>query len=251
MKISVVIPCLNEEDTIAECVMAARRAIKALAVEGEVVVADNGSTDRSLDLATRAGARIVPVAEKGYGSALDGGIRASTGRFVVLGDADCSYDFSEIPLFWQRLQNGDDMVIGCRMPSGGGTMERGAMPFLHRWLGNPMFSLMTRWWFRVAIHDVNCGMRGFTRELYLRIQPEASGMPFAVEMIIKASVAGAVISEVPIAFRRDGRKHNPPHLRTFRDGWHTLMMLVFSALRKKRRSPVDDAIVPGESHPEL
>ncbi len=237
MKLSVVIPCLNESDTIAECVGAARRTIKALGIEGEVVVVDNGSTDRSQELASAAGARVVWIEARGYGSALDGGIRASTGAFIIMGDADGSYDFRHIPLFLAKLQEGYDLVMGCRMPSGGGTMEPGAMPFLHRWLGNPMFSLMTRWWFGVPIHDVNCGMRGFTRDVYMRLEPQASGMSFAAEMVIKASLLGASIVEVPIAFQRDGRKHSPPHLKTFRDGWQVLWMFMTLAFRKARLRP--------------
>ena len=237
MKLSVVIPCLNESDTIAECVGAARRTIKALGIEGEVVVADNGSADRSQELASAAGARVVQIEARGYGSALDGGIRASTGAFIIMGDADGSYDFRQIPLFLAKLREGHDLVMGCRMPSGGGTMEPGAMPFLHRWLGNPMFSLMTRWWFGVPIHDVNCGMRGFTRDVYRRLEPQASGMSFAAEMVIKASLLGASIVEVPIAFQRDGRKHSPPHLKTFRDGWQVLWMFMTFAFRKARPRP--------------
>lgn len=237
MKLSVVIPCLNESDTIAECVGAARRTIETLGIEGEVVVADNGSTDRSQDLASAAGGRVVRIEAKGYGNALDGGIRASKGEFVIMGDADGSYDFREMQRFLTKLQEGHDLVMGCRMPSGGGTIEPGAMPFLHRWLGNPMFSLLTRWWFHVPIHDVNCGMRGFTRDLYVRLDPQASGMPFAAEMVIKANLLGASIVEVPIAFQRDGRKHSPPHLKTFRDGWQVLWMFMTFAFRKARPRP--------------
>ena len=237
-KISVVIPCLNESDTVAECVRAARGAIESLGVEGEVVVADNGSTDGSQELARAAGARVVGIEAKGYGNALDGGIRASQGAFIILGDGDGSYDFRAIPLFLRKLEEGLDLVMGCRLPSGGGTMEPGAMPFLHRWLGNPMFSFLTRWWFDVPIHDVNCGMRGFTRDLYNRMEPAAPGMSFAAEMVIKAGLLGAAIEEVAIAFRRDGRKHSSPHLRTFRDGWQVLRVLLTFALRKARFRPV-------------
>ncbi len=235
MKISVVIPCLNESDTIAQCVNEACQIVEVLGIEGEVVVADNGSTDRSGVLAQEAGARVVRIEVKGYGSALDGGIHASTGTFIVMADADGSYDFRAIPLFLERLENGHDLVVGCRMPSGGGSIEPGAMPVLHRWVGNPMFSTMARWWFGVPIHDVNCGMRGFTRDLYTRLQPQASGMAFAAEMIIKASLLGAAITEVPIAFQRDGRKHSPPHLKTFRDGWRILRMFGRFAFRKRGR----------------
>jgi glycosyltransferase involved in cell wall biosynthesis len=243
MKVSVVIPCLNEGDTIAGCVRVAQQTLDALALDGEVVVADNGSTDESRALAHAAGARVVRVAEKGYGSALDGGIRASTGRSIVMGDADGSYDFAELGRFLDRLRAGDELVVGCRMPSGGGTIERGAMPFLHRWFGNPIFSLMTRWWFDVPIHDVNCGMRAFTRDLYLRIDARASGMSFAAEMIMRASLHSASVTEIPIAFRCDGRKHTVPHLRTFRDGWQILQM--FLKLARCERSPA--RVTPSET----
>jgi glycosyltransferase involved in cell wall biosynthesis len=230
MTVSVVIPCLNESDTIVDCVRAAQLALRALELKGEIVVADNGSTDDSRRLAEGAGARIVHVEEKGYGSALDAGIRASSGAFIVMGDADGSYDFAGIAPFLDRLRAGDEMVIGCRMPAGGGTMEKGAMPFLHRWFGNPLFSLMTRWWFGVPIHDVNCGLRAFTRDVYLRLDPRAPGMPFAAEMIIKAGLLSATVTEIPIAFRRDGRRNTLPHLRTFRDGWQILQVFLGLAL---------------------
>ncbi len=226
MKLSVVIPCLNESETVGECVKTARLAIDSLGLVGEVIVADNASSDRSAEIAGAEGARVVRIEAKGYGSALDGGIRSSRGEFIIMGDADGSYNFGELARFLERWQAGFELVVGCRMPSGGGTIEPGAMPFLHRWLGNPVFSFMSRWWFHAPIHDVNCGLRGFTRDLYERIRPQAHGMSFAAEMIIKAAQQGAAITEVPLAFRRDGRKENAPHLRTFRDGWKILRMFI-------------------------
>lgn len=230
MKLSVVIPCLNESDTIATCVENAVGIIAEMGIEGEVIVADNGSTDGSPALAVASGARVVAVAGEGYGRALMGGIKTAKGRFIIIGDADDSYDFRQIPLFLDKLLAGNDLVQGCRMPSGGGKILPGAMPFLHRWLGNPMFSFMARWWFHAPVHDVNCGMRGFTRDLYLRLNQRCAGMEFATEMVIKASLLGARISEVPIALRPDGRKNAAPHLKTFRDGWETLW--VFVALKR-------------------
>ena len=168
------------------------------------------------------GARVVPVAAKGYGNALMGGIAAARGRYIIMGDADDSYDFLEAPKFVQKLREGFSLVQGCRLPGGGGTVLPGAMPFLHRWLGNPMFSLMTRHWFRAPIHDVYCGLRGFTRELYDRLDQRCTGMEFATEMIIKSSLYKEKIAEVPITLHPDGRKAHAPHLRTFRDGWRTL-----------------------------
>src|SRR5262249_24858831 len=172
----------------------------------EVIVADNGSTDQSIDIAMRMGARVVHVQAKGYGSALMGGIAAARGKFVIMGDADDSYDFLEVPRFVDKLRQGYDLVQGCRLPSGGGKIMPGAMPFLHRWWGNPMFSAMVRSWFWAPIHDVYCGLRGFTKELYVRLNQRCTGMEFATEMIIKASLFGEKIAEVPITLHPDGRK---------------------------------------------
>ena len=221
-ELSVVMPCLNEADTIEVCVSKALRAIETAGLDAEVVVADNGSTDGSQALAEKLGARVVNVQAKGYGSALMGGIAAARGRYVIMGDADDSYDFLEIPKFVQELRRGFEVVQGCRLPSGGGTVLPGAMPFLHRWWGNPMFSIMARRMFRAPIHDIYCGMRGFTKRAYLGLDQRCTGMEFATEMIIKASRFGLKIGEVPITLHPDGRKAHAPHLKTFRDGWRTL-----------------------------
>jgi len=226
LELSVVIPCLNESDTVASCVAKAVRAMKDAGIRGEVIVADNGSTDGSQALAEAAGARVVPVAEKGYGSALMGGIAAARGRYVIMGDADDSYDFGEIPRFLGKLREGFDLVQGCRLPSGGGTVRPGAMPPLHRWFGNPFFSLVARWWFGVPLHDVNCGLRGFAVSHYRNLDQRCTGMEFAVEMLVKSSLRRARIAEVPITLHRDGRLSRPPHLRTWRDGWRTLRFLL-------------------------
>ncbi len=221
-EVSIVMPCLDEADTVARCVRKALRALAECDIRGEVIVADNGSTDGSQAIARAEGARVVAVPRPGYGSALMGGIAAARGRYVIMGDADDSYDFLEVPKFVTKLREGYDLVQGCRLPSGGGTVAPGAMPPLHRWWGNPMFSSMARLWFRAPIHDVYCGLRGFTREFYDRLDQRSAGMEFATEMIIKASLRGARIAEVPITLHPDGRKSHPPHLRTFRDGWRTL-----------------------------
>jgi len=215
-------PCLNEADTIEVCVSKALRAIEEAGIDAEVVIADNGSTDGSQAIAEKLGARVVNVQAKGYGSALMGGIAAARGRYVIMGDADDSYDFLEIPKFVAELRRGFEMVQGCRLPSGGGTVLPGAMPFLHRWWGNPMFSIMARRMFRAPIHDIYCGMRGFTKRAYLSLEQRCTGMEFATEMIIKASRYGLKIGEVPITLHPDGRKAHAPHLKTFRDGWRTL-----------------------------
>ncbi|MCW1968919.1 MAG: glycosyltransferase family 2 protein [Anaerolineae bacterium] len=215
-------PCLNEADTVSVCVQKACRALFDAGISGEVIVADNGSTDGSQQLAQQAGARVVPVAQKGYGNALMGGIDAARGCFVIMGDADDSYDFLQTPRFVAKLREGYDIVQGCRLPAGGGVVMPGAMPFLHRWLGNPMFSFLARWWFGAPIHDIYCGLRGFTKDWYVGLNQRCVGMEFATEMIIKSSLMKAKIAEIPITLHPDGRKAHPPHLRTFRDGWRTL-----------------------------
>ncbi|WP_200836633.1 glycosyltransferase family 2 protein [Roseiconus lacunae] len=226
-------PCLNEADTVGICVEKAVRAMRDAGINGEVVVADNGSTDGSQELAREQGARIVDVAERGYGAALMHGIEASDGKYVLMGDADDSYDFLELPKFVDRLREGHDLVQGCRLPRGGGKVLPGAMPFLHRWFGNPVLSALVRLMFRIPINDVYCGMRGFTRKHYDQLDLRSPGMEFATEMIIKSGLHrnshGTSMSQVPITLHPDGRQQHGPHLRTFRDGWRTLrLFLVFS-----------------------
>ena len=229
VEVSVVMPCLNESDTIAACIDKALRALHEAGIRGEVIVADNGSTDDSASIALRSGARVVHVPAPGYGNALAGGIEAARGRFVIMGDADESYDFGEIAKFVTKLRSGYDLVQGCRLPRGGGTIRPNAMPRLHRWLGNPALSFLARHWFRSPVHDVYCGMRGFTVDMFRRLNLRCTGMEFAAEMIIKASLHCERITEVPITLHSDGRKAHPPHLRTFRDGWRTLrLFLLFS-----------------------
>jgi hypothetical protein len=232
IEVTVVMPCLNEADTLATCIRKARTAMENTGIVGEVLVADNGSSDDSVAIARSAGARVVLVTEKGYGAALMGGITAARGRFVIMGDADDSYDFGELPKFVERLRAGDELVQGCRLASGGGRVLPGAMPPLHRWLGNPVFSRVARRWFRAPVHDIYCGLRGFTKALYQRLDQRCTGMEFATEMIIKASLAGARIGEVPITLHPDGRKSHPPHLKTFRDGWRTLRFFLMCSPRR-------------------
>ena len=220
-EVSVVIPCLNEADTLAVCIRKALAAFAAHNIHGEVIVADNGSTDGSDVIARELGARVVLVSAKGYGSALMGGIRAAAGRYIIMGDADDSYDFGEIPNFVARLREGFELVQGCRLPAGGGQIEAGAMPWSHQ-IGNPLLSGLARFMFRVPATDIYCGFRGFTKELFTRLEQRCQGMEFATEMIIKSTLHKARISEIPITLHRDGRKSHPPHLRTYRDGWRTL-----------------------------
>jgi glycosyltransferase involved in cell wall biosynthesis len=224
-------PCLNEADTLATCIRKAQRAFADAHIAGEVVVADNGSDDGSIAIAEELGARVVHAEQRGYGSALMAGIAAARGHFVLMGDADDSYDFLEIPKFVAALRDGAELVQGCRLPAGGGTVLPGAMPPLHRWFGNPLLSALARLMFRVPVTDAYCGMRAFTRELYDRLDQRCTGMEFATEMIIKSSQHGARISEVPITLHPDGRKSHGPHLRTFRDGWRTLRFFLISSPR--------------------
>lgn len=231
VEVSVVMPCLNESDTLAVCIEKAQRALREGGIAGEVIIADNGSTDGSPAIAEALGARVVHVPERGYGSALMGGIAAARGRYVIMGDADESYDFLEIPKFVARLRDGDDLVQGCRLAWGGGHIAPGAMPLLHRWWGNPMFTLMVRKWFGAPVHDVYCGLRGFTKEFYERLDQRCTGMEFATEMIIKAGIYHARVSEVPITLHPDGRTSHPPHLKTFRDGWRTLRFFLLYSPR--------------------
>ena len=240
LELSVVIPCLNEADTLGTCIEKALRSTGEHDISCEVVVADNGSTDDSVKIAENLGARVIHVKEKGYGSALMGGIAASCGKYVLMADADDSYDFLEVPKFVDKLREGYDLVQGCRLPAGGGKVLPGAMPFTHRWFGNPLFSFLTRFWFKAPIHDVYCGMRGFTREFYQRMDQRCTGMEFATEMILKASLFKEKIAEVPITLHPDGRISHPPHLRTLRDGWRTLRFFLMY-------SPTWLFLVPGIS----
>lgn len=228
-ELSVVMPCLNEADTVAICIEKAQRAIKEHGIVAEIIIADNGSTDGSQEIARRLGARVVAVDERGYGAALMGGIGAARGTYVMMGDADDSYDWAEIPRFLAKLRDGFEIVQGCRLERGGGTVKPGAMPFLHRWWGNPMFTGIARWWFKTPINDVYCGMRAFSREMWLTLDQRCTGMEFALEMLIKASLFGVRTAEIPITLHPDGRAAHPPHLKTFRDGWRSLrFFLLFS-----------------------
>jgi len=231
VELTVVMPCLDEADTVEICVSKARAAMQAHGIEGEIVVADNGSTDGSREIAERAGARVLPVAARGYGNALMAGINAARGRFVIMGDSDDSYDFGDIPRFLHRLREGFDLVQGCRLPAGGGRVLPGAMPWSHRWIGNPLFSILVRTFFNAPIHDAYCGLRGFSKDLYTRLNLRCTGMEFAIEMLVKASLMNARTAEVPITLHPDGRVSHPPHLRTYRDGWRTLRFLLMYSPR--------------------
>jgi glycosyltransferase involved in cell wall biosynthesis len=225
LEVSIVMPCLNEAETLARCIQAAQRALEKGGFAGEVIVADNGSTDGSVVIARELGARVVEVTRRGYGNALIGGIKAAEGEFVVMGDADASYDFGAIGPFLERLRAGDDLVVGNRFAGG---IEPGAMPWSHRWLGNPVLTRLSGLFFHTPVGDMHCGLRAFRKDAFERMHLRAAGMEFASEMVIKASLKGMRISEVPVVLRPDGRSR-PPHLRTWRDGWrHLRFMLLFS-----------------------
>jgi glycosyltransferase involved in cell wall biosynthesis len=229
MEVSVVIPCLNEAETLGTCVEKAFTALQRQHIAGEVIVADNGSNDGSQEIAKKLGARVLHVESRGYGNALMQGISAACGQFIIIGDADNSYNFLEIPSFVIKLRQGYDLVQGCRLPSGGGTIAPGAMPFLHRVWGNPMFSFLAQRWFKAPVSDVYCGLRGFRKDFYNNLDQRCTGMEFATEMIIKASLRNGRIGEIPITLHPDGRKSHAPHLRTFRDGWRTIrLFLIYS-----------------------
>jgi glycosyltransferase involved in cell wall biosynthesis len=225
LEVSVVMPCLNESQTLSSCIQKAQAALRQHGITGEVVVADNGSTDGSQQIAEQAGARVVHVTEKGYGAALRGGIEAARGKFIIMGDADDSYDFGHAPRFVAKLREGYDLVMGNRFKGG---IQPRAMPPLHRYLGNPVLSRIGRIFFKAPCADFHCGMRAFTKAAYQRMDLRTAGMEFASEMIVKSSLLGMRIAEVPTTLVPDGR-NRPPHLRTWRDGWrHLRFLLLYS-----------------------
>lgn len=224
-ELTILMPCLNEAETLAICVRKARAFLDQSGVRGEVMVADNGSTDGSQEIARHEGAVVVDVPARGYGAALLGGIKASRANYVIMGDADDSYDFSNLSPYVEKLRAGADIVVGNRFKGG---ISKGAMPFLHRYLGNPVLSFLGRLFFRIKVGDFHCGLRGFNRESVLQLNLVTPGMEFASEMIVKSALAGQHIEEVPTTLRPDGRSR-PPHLRTWRDGWrHLRFLLIFS-----------------------
>lgn len=224
-KLSIVMPCLNEAETLATCIRKARNALDELTVAGEVVIADNGSTDGSQEIARRAGARVVGVSERGYGSALRGGISAALGEWIIIGDADDSYDFGSIAPFVRQLGEGCELVMGCRLPRGNGRIMKGAMPWKHRWIGNPVLTFLGRLFFKSPANDFHCGLRAVTKDAFLKMNLASSGMEFASEMVMKASFAKLRVAEVPITLHKDGRSR-PPHLRSWQDGWRHLRFML-------------------------
>lgn len=225
LELTILIPCLNEAETLAACVAKAQAFLRRAQIAGEVLIADNGSTDNSQHIAEAGGARVIDVPMRGYGAALRAGIAAARGRYIVMGDADDSYDFARLDPFLERLRAGDDLVMGNRFRGG---IEAGAMPFLHRYLGNPALSWLGRLFFRTLLRDFHCGMRGFSRDSIAKLDLRTTGMEFASEMVVRATLVGLKISEVPTTLSKDGRSR-APHLRTWRDGWrHLKFLLLYS-----------------------
>jgi glycosyltransferase involved in cell wall biosynthesis len=223
--VTILMPCLNEAETLAFCVRQAVAALRENNIAGEVVVADNGSTDGSQKIATDEGARVVPVPIRGYGAALIAGIEAARGEYILMADADASYHFEHLPRFLPKLEQGYDLVMGNRFS---GSIEPGAMPPLHRYLGNPVLSSIGRIFFRIPVRDFHCGLRAFRRDPILGLNLRTTGMEFASEMVVKSSLAGLRMTEVPTTLSPDGRSR-PPHLRSWRDGWrHLRFLLLFS-----------------------
>lgn len=225
LSVSIVIPCLNESRTVGLCAEKAGTILRNSGLRGEVIVSDNGSTDNSRLIAEAAGAKVISISQRGYGHALYRGFQEARGRYIFFADADSSYDFTEIPRFVSKLDEGFELVMGCRRPKFGGTIEPGAMPFLHRWIGNPGISFLGRTLFGVPIHDFCCGLRAFRRESIMSLDLRPGGMEFALEMIVKSAMKGFRITELPITLHPDGRL-GPSHLRTWRDGWVHLKFLV-------------------------
>lgn len=225
LELTILMPCLNEAETLKICITKAQSFLTRAGVDGEVLIADNGSSDGSQDIARSAGARVIQVQARGYGSALRAGIGAAYGRYVVMGDADDSYSFDKIDAFLERLRAGDDLVMGNRFHGG---IDTGAMPFLHRYLGNPVLSYFGRLFFKSDLGDFHCGMRGFSKEAISQLDLRTTGMEFASEMVVRATITALKISEVPTTLSKDGRSR-PPHLRTWRDGWrHLKFLLLYS-----------------------
>ena len=225
LDLTILMPCLNEAETLAFCVRQAAAAIAASGISGEVVVADNGSTDGSQEIARTEGARVVDVATRGYGAALIAGIEAASGKYVMMADADASYHFEHLPRFLPRLDEGYDLVMGNRFA---GSIERGAMPPLHKFIGNPILSTIGRVFFSIPVRDFHCGLRAFRRDSILGLNLRTTGMEFASEMVVKSSLAGLRMTEVPTTLSPDGRSR-PPHLRSWRDGWrHLRFLLLYS-----------------------
>jgi glycosyltransferase involved in cell wall biosynthesis len=225
LELSIVMPCLNEAETLAICISKAQSFLTNNTIIGEIIIADNGSTDGSINIALSHKARVVNVAKKGYGSALKAGIEAANGSYIIMGDADDSYDFTNLMPYVSALREGHDLVMGNRFKGG---IAKGAMPFLHKYLGNPVLSFIGRLFFKINIRDFHCGLRGFSKSAYLKMNLKTTGMEFASEMVVKSKLNDLVIIEVPTKLHKDGRTRKP-HLKTWSDGWRHLRFLMLYA----------------------
>ena len=226
--VTILMPCLNEAETLQICIRKAQKTLLDNNLEGEIIIADNGSTDGSQEITRKCGARVVGIKEKGYGAALMGGIAEARGKYIIMGDADDSYSFAEIMPFLVKLREGYDLVMGCRFPRGGGRLMPGAMPWKHKWIGNPVLTAIGKLFFRTPVSDFHCGLRAFRRDAYDQMDLHTTGMEFASEMVVKSSLKGMKIAQVPVTLYKDGRSR-PPHLRSWRDGWrHLRFMLLYS-----------------------
>jgi glycosyltransferase involved in cell wall biosynthesis len=226
MELSVVIPCLNESETIGNCIKKAKKEINKLNISAEIIVSDNGSTDESIQISEKLGAKVFKCLEIGYGSAVINGIKNSQGKYILIGDADDSYNFEDLPIFYNKIKQGYDLVQGCRMPSGGGKIEKGAMPISHRIIGNPLFSFLGKIFFSLSFNDVYCGMKIIRNNFFKNANFFSKGMVFCLEILIKSKILNAKVAEIPITLFRDGRKNAKSHLRTISDGLKTLKFIL-------------------------
>ena len=229
MDLSVVIPCLNESETLAICIEKAKKQINKLKLNAEIIISDNGSTDRSQEIAISMGAKVIPCKIKGYGSAVINGIKNSKGKFILIADGDDSYNFNDLPKFYEEINQGYDLVQGCRMPAGGGEIEKGAMPLSHRIIGNPFFSKLVKLFYNVQFNDVYCGMKIIRNDFFKNSNFFSEGMVFCLEILIKSKIMEAKVSEVPITLHKDGRINSKSHLRTIKDGLKTLKFILISS----------------------
>lgn len=226
MELSVVIPCLNESETIGICIEKAKKEIKKLNIHAEIIISDNGSTDGSIEISKKLNTNVISCKEKGYGAAVINGIVNSKGKYILIADADDSYNFEDLPIFYNKIKEGYDLVQGCRMPSGGGKIEKGAMPITHRLIGNPIFSLMGKIFFSLSFNDVYCGMKIIRNEFFKNANFFSKGMVFCIEILIKSKVLNAKVAEIPITLFKDGRNYGKSHLKTISDGLKTLKFIL-------------------------
>ena len=226
MDISVVLPCLNEFETVGVCIKKAKKQIRKMNIKGEIIVADNGSKDGSIKISRKLGARVINVKSKGYGNTLRAGIKSAKGKYILIADSDDSYNLNDLPKFYKQINKGYDIVQGCRLPAGGGRINVGAMPITHKLIGNPLFSLLTKILYQVPFNDVYCGMKILRNQFFKKINIFSTGMVFCLEILIKSKINNARMSELPITLFKDGRKKNKSHLRTLSDGLKTLKFIM-------------------------